>query len=281
MGIRRRYKRLPYYFSWKHPKLFYFVRAIAFPVQVLTLCLVLFAFVTFYQKHFSFEANMRARAANEVSQPERSIVTRAESQQPHNTQSNETISLVKNEAYQTSPETEISAPTKTETTLIAAIIEPPITPPSPVGTALIQRSDRISTKTPPTKIATTSDETDETIASSEPAAEAETKNILGSEWLAEQRNNQYVVQLATSSLHAELVNFAQALPVEGPLVIYPYKKNSENELVYGLSAGLHNSITEANAALEKLPTDSAKYGYWIRATAEINFDATGLTKTPE
>lgn len=288
MGIRRRYKRLRYFFSWKYPKLFHFVRTIAFPVQVLALCLALFAFVSFYQKHFSFEASMRARTNNEVSLPERSIVTRSKSQLSEHQHSEDQLAIAESDEVKTSAkeqkptvttaEKESDVPTETETAIIAAIIDPPLTPPLPTGTALIKRTNANSAQpttklTPPVK--------PELIELAVPESKPEPNEIFDSEWLARQRNNQFVIQLATSSQYNELVSYAKALPVTGPLVIFPFKKNSAGGLVYGLSAGLHDSFTEAKTALDTLPQDSARYGYWIRAVAEINSRVTALAKTPE
>ena len=278
MGIRRRYKRLRYFISWKYPGLFHFLRTIAFPVQVLALCLALFAFVTFYQKHFSFEANMRAHKNNEVSLPERSIVTRTENQGVIAESTEVTLLEKEPEEKQAIAEKEPSLPTETETALIAAIIEPPLTAPLPTGTALIKRSNTNSIQ-PATQAATPT--TPEPIKLAEPEINSTPNKLFDSEWLAAQRGNQFVIQLATSSQYNELVNYAKALPVSGPLAIFPFKKNSSDGLVYGLSAGLHDSLTEAKAALETLPQDSARYGYWIRAVAEINSRVIALESSAE
>ena len=120
MGIKRRYKRLRYYCSWKYPKLFRFVRTVTFPAQVLALCLGLFALVTFYQKNFSFEATMRARTAAEDSLPERSLVARPDTPEIEITAEK---SLESSQAE--SPQAkaiETSKPTQTETATETAII---------------------------------------------------------------------------------------------------------------------------------------------------------------
>jgi len=58
--LRKRYKKFRYTLGWKYPWLYRKLSKAMFPTQVLVLCVSLLAVVSFYKKHYSFEATMRA-----------------------------------------------------------------------------------------------------------------------------------------------------------------------------------------------------------------------------
>ena len=63
MRLKYRLKRFRYVCSWKYPKLYKGLRFAWFPAQVLALCALMAAMVSYYQAHYSFEATARASAA--------------------------------------------------------------------------------------------------------------------------------------------------------------------------------------------------------------------------
>ena len=54
----------------KYPRLYRAVRKLRRPVQLAVLCLVLVWVVDYYQRHYSFEATMRASQTSAISQVE-------------------------------------------------------------------------------------------------------------------------------------------------------------------------------------------------------------------
>lgn len=94
--------------------------------------------------------------------------------------------------------------------------------------------------------------------------------LLNGRWISKQRTDSYIIQLASSTKDAELIEYARRLSSHGPLAIYPFKKTKDGKLLYGLSSGLYGSSTEATKAAALLPIESAQNGSWIRKVADVS-----------
>lgn len=94
--------------------------------------------------------------------------------------------------------------------------------------------------------------------------------LLNGRWISKQRTDNYIIQLAASTKDIELIELAREFSSYGPLAIYPFKKNKDGKLIYGLSSGLFESSIKAFNAASKLPKDSAQHGSWIRKVADVS-----------
>lgn len=286
--LKRRYQRFCYDCSWRYPRLNRFVVKVKFPVQVSALCLALFTFVSFYQKHYSFEASMRAHQAQlanfetntkPLSAFHSTVQTRPES---HNytaspgqgSMTSESDFLMDAGVANGAGSTDTGKIQLNEQILIA----------EKSLRAQVQKAEQaLLIKTRETEILKAK------IAKANELLEAETNRVeqlktgtqtssheqddfllLNGRWISKQRMDSYIIQLASSTKDTELVEYARGLSSQGPLAIYPFKKTKDGKLLFGLSTGLYGSSSEAAAAAAQLPIESAPTGSWIRKVADVS-----------
>jgi septal ring-binding cell division protein DamX len=109
-------------------------------------------------------------------------------------------------------------------------------------------------------------------ASSETAAttiSAGAVEILGPQWLLEQRGDAFTIQYQTSSNMDELVAFSDQFSGDTPATIYPYKQ-SRGTIEYGLARGVFDSFESAKASLQGVPQDLLVHQPWIRPIADVS-----------
>lgn len=88
--------------------------------------------------------------------------------------------------------------------------------------------------------------------------------IHGADWLAEQLETSFVIQLESSS-NVDLMKVrARSLEAAETLAIYPTTLSADGEVTYGLSYGLYPTLADARQANDALPEDLKRFGTWIR-----------------
>lgn len=241
MGLRRKYKRFRYYCSWRYPRLTRFAQKVAFPVQVGALCITLYAAVTLYQQHYSFEATMRAHESRQI----------IASQNPTPL------------AFDTEIPLAAAIDGTHANTSTSAIVERQTNQSNTVVPGLEKHEDDL-----------------QPIANYIDLQQPSIVELLDSKWILNQNSQSFVIQLAISSNEAELKKYARSLPLAGPSAMYPFKRTTEGKVTYGLSSGLYNSNAEALSALASLPEGTEQYGSWIRKIADIRAQITDLELQP-
>ena len=93
--------------------------------------------------------------------------------------------------------------------------------------------------------------------------------VYNADWLLKQDADAYVVQLASSTVKPELFQKAFVLSETYPVVVYPFKKTRNNQLMYGYAIGMYGSFNEAQKGANKLSASAVEEGVWIRSVGEI------------
>ncbi|OED42704.1 hypothetical protein AB833_05620 [Chromatiales bacterium (ex Bugula neritina AB1)] len=89
------------------------------------------------------------------------------------------------------------------------------------------------------------------------------------EWLSQQAETKFTIQVGSSTDLAFLQRFAEQLPADFPNVIYHYKYSENQQPEYGLASGLFDSRKRANEAIGTLPEKHRRYDPWVRRIGEI------------
>jgi len=278
--LRKRYKKFRYTLGWKYPWLYRKLSKAMFPTQVLVLCVSLLAVVSFYKKHYSFEATMRASEQTYTTDYIHPL-------SPANTPASSKVSAVNREVPAVITNTREVNP------------QPSVTQPAVVPVSLT-RDNNISTVVVKTEIQKSDDALLAEVLKAEAylqqkkqqtkrleerverarqllrAAETDMAErektgtqILTEQWIQQQPENHFVVQIASSSDSELLQDYAGRNPLHTPLAIYPYKINKTGNVVYGLSTGLFIDRQDAMTELPRLNKISKRHGVWVRKISDI------------
>lgn len=289
--LKKRYKKIRYTLGWKYPWLYSKLSSAVFPAQLLLLCVSLLALVGFYQKHYSFEATMRASE-------NKSTTDYIHPLSPAHTGISTKNTTVHNEA---------SAITTTpRTVILQSAVEQAATQPEVVPASLT-RDNSLSAAVTKTEIQKSDDallaevikaeawlrqkkqQTKRLEARVERARQllrsAETNTaeqqepktrLLTGEWVQQQPENHFVVQIASSTNFELLQDYATRNPLTAPLAIYPYKVSKTGNVVYGLSTGLFIDRQDAMNELPRLTEISKRHGVWVRKIADLKTNLASL-----
>ncbi len=88
-------------------------------------------------------------------------------------------------------------------------------------------------------------------------------------WVLFQPQTKFTLQLATSRERDYIMEFAQTLPLDGPLAVYPFVIKSNGRQVYGLLNGIFDNTDEALAAIDAMPAEVRKFKPWIRPIKQL------------
>lgn len=88
-------------------------------------------------------------------------------------------------------------------------------------------------------------------------------------WLLKHDAGSYVAQLASSTDKPDLYQKAFELSDNNSVIVYPFKKTSNNQLMYGYAIGIYDSFNDAQKDVAKLPESAVAEGVWIRSVGEI------------
>ncbi len=107
----------------------------------------------------------------------------------------------------------------------------------------------------------------------QPVPEPEEPRVLraveNERWVLFQPNTKFTLQLATSRERGYIMEFAQTLPLDGPLAVYPFVIKSNGRQVYGLLNGIFDTTDEALAAIDAMPAEVRKFKPWIRPIKQL------------
>ena len=316
MRLKYQLKRFRYVCSWKYPKLYKGLRFAWFPAQVLALCALMAAMVSYYQAHYSFEATARASAAASTTdnsrllsannaalknKPRLYVAAYAERKQIDNSDATPAPIAAENTADAPTESTnptdaaeivhaalpKISNPDKAAETpakeilSLTTLVEKKEAHESLVAMLLkseelrnqkLQKNKRIEvprvrvTGLPGSAAPSTANRVDSKL------------KVHSEQWLQAQPSSHYLVQIASSTDHELLTQFAKNNPLSGPLAIYPSRVSEQGNVQYGLSTGLFASRADAMAELPKLAEASKRHGVWVRKVAAVQEKMTSLKR---
>jgi DamX protein len=103
----------------------------------------------------------------------------------------------------------------------------------------------------------------------EPEVQRVVRAVENERWVLFQPQTKFTLQLATSRERDYIMEFAQTLPLDGPLAVYPFVIKSNGRQVYGLLNGLFDSTDEALAAINAMPAEVRQFKPWIRPIKQL------------
>ncbi len=87
-------------------------------------------------------------------------------------------------------------------------------------------------------------------------------------WVQSQPQDGYTIQFGASVNKGELIDFAYEHLTNGA-VIYPFKRTSNDQTLYGVSSGLYTSVSSALRAIDNMPADAVVNDPWIRPISKL------------
>lgn len=87
-------------------------------------------------------------------------------------------------------------------------------------------------------------------------------------WVQSQPQDGYTIQFGASVNKGELIDFANEHLTQGA-VIYPFKRTSNDQTLYGVSSGLYDSVSSALRAIDNMPADAVVNDPWIRPIGKL------------
>ncbi len=258
--LKHRFKRFRYYNEARHPTLFRVLDFALFPSQVFVLIIAVWAMVSFYQKHYSHEAYIQQyanhSAANTAARRDHSS---------HLDQNNAKVTTASSDPalqYNNSgAPLEVAPVAPAQTTNVEALDLQAIDR-SAAGNVAALPEDTFAA---PARAAVV--KTPEQATLRKPLMPEVT--LHDSSWILNQPRNRFVIQLASSSDDVLLVQYARDTQIPTPAALYPFKRNLDQQLVYGLSTGSYASYDLASKAISSLDAELIKFGTWIRPVSTI------------
>ena len=244
--LRRRFRRFRYNNQARFPRLFVIFDMAKLPLQIMLVALPLWIAVGFYDDHFSYQANndrLKKSRSMVVEKPPTSIIDESVVTVTIDRQAGEALSSMIDP--------------------VAEVINSPAKETIPKDASTLNNSAQLPGK--PDKVA----ELDDVVTriagpSSIHNEKLNTTSLRDASWLVAQSNASFVIQFE-SSRNVELMRQqARKLSTSEELALYPYKFSQDGDLVYGLSYGLYDSLSEARAANASLPEEMRRFGSWIR-----------------
>ncbi len=306
LRLKKRIIRLRYYFSWKYPKLCSYWRKGAFPIQLAALCLGLYGAVNFYTDNFSYAAAMKTplpqlpvSAQRERSNrllyasPNQNLDTAqpvpmatpvsapvAATQKPAKNPE-KAHQMLRYQALRAEASVGQMPPQHTANNTIAAISNVPLSAPEPTATsaekmvlnqkaltAEVRRAEEIlQEKKRQAQVLEIKIQNARALLNTSKLV-PEKAPIYTHRWLGAQNPSRYVIQLASSTNYKELLDFVSDKQLQQPIAIYPFKKSRAGTVVYGVSAGLYSTSSEAMKSASSLSNTKA-HGVWIRKVADL------------
>ncbi len=265
--LHRRYRRFRYNNMARFPRLFVILDMAKLPLQILLIALPLWIAVGFYDDNFSYQANnerlKKSRAAAIAELPPAPLVD--------DNLSDDQLADGKQVTIDRLPDTAQSGKDSGAMAVKSLPVEEAIYPQdSDLDTADLVDSplDKVARiDSDIERIAGPSDifAVDASIDTVLPSTALSQEPLLrDASWLAAQPDASFVVQFESSGNVDLMRRQVRKFQTSEALALYPYKVSQEGDLVYGLSYGLYDSLSEARAASVAMPAEMSRYGVWIR-----------------
>ena len=276
--LKHSYNKACYVCSWKYPRLHDFLLAAKFPTQLLALCFALYIAVGFYQQHFSFEAHQRNAVKTSSSENIHPLAFKTyvstfsvtQYEVPATVRSTELNSATITALHANNDQSLAVVASKSDDadfpSLPAVQVHSADARPAENADAVLLDQVLIAEELLKLKKQQTR-RLEEKVARAKGVLQAH--NLHNEEWLLQQPDNHFIVQIAASSEPKLLEEFIRTKPVKGPIAIYPFKLNKEGKLMYGLSSGLYIAREDAVSDLAQLSEISQHNGVWVRKVAAI------------
>ena len=255
--LRRRYRRFRYHNQARFPRLFVIFEMVEFPLQLLAVALPFWLVVSFYDNHYSYRAKNVQRSpvltvdttprqtAEPTDDNHTAVAINRSMAQPAKAQTGNTDSLVAFERPAVTP------------------VVIPATQPLAEPDKLAELSSVVARLSGPTQIHLTR------VTGKPEPIERSRPVLLDAGWLKDQPESSFVIQVASSVNVDRLRQQADKFSTVEPPVIYPYKVSVNGDVIFGLSYGLYETLTQAKQANSEMPTDLQRFGSWIRQVGPL------------
>lgn len=247
--INRHYRNIAYALSWKYPRLYSALQRFAFPIQLTFLCLIMFKAVSAYQSNFSYDASVQsARSAD-------------------NTVALNSAPAVKTQSSQTEPARENTLHSK-KILATKKSLQEEIHRAEMVLKGKKREIRELETKLKNAKALLTSEYLEAGLVQRSVDA-GEPVLMRNEEWIQSREADEFIIQIASSTDFQSLLQIMAQLDLEKPVATYPFKRDKDGNLVYGVSMGVYPSRNAARLIESKLPDGFDQHGTWIRPISEI------------
>ena len=88
-------------------------------------------------------------------------------------------------------------------------------------------------------------------------------------WVFQQPEGQFTIQYRSSPDKELLYEEARQLPATSSVGVFPFKKTSRNQLLYGYASGTYDTLESAEQTIQSLPPKARAHGPWIRPIKEL------------
>ncbi len=260
--LRRRYKRFRYNNQARFPRLFVILEMAEFPLQLLAVALPLWLVVSFYDDHFSYRAKNAQRAP--VSAVDTTPRQTAEPIEVDN-------SLVAIDRGAEQPVEE--ALTESADTLVAVkspSVTPVVVPGNETETQPLAEPDKLAELSSVVeRISGPAQIHIDRLTSKPEPIERSGPVLRDAGWLKDQAESSFVIQLESSVNVDRMRQQINRLSTAEQLAIYPYKVSVNGDVVYGLSYGLYDTLSQAKQANSEMPAELRRFGSWIRQVGPL------------
>lgn len=278
--LRRRYRRFRYNNQARFPRLFVILDMAKLPLQILLVALPLWLAVGFYDDHFSY------RAKNELRNAAIPVVdTLPNMADPSITVANTTDpKIADNEnASDTVPEDGVIAINRNAgeaqsvdrgsatDSLIVVKREPA---PQNVLLSDIETVGDVQSAELTDKATELNSVVERISGPAQIHIDRLTKEagplvLRDAGWLKDQSDTSFVIQVESSANVERMRQQIKKLRSPEQLAIYPYKVSVDGDVVYGLSYGLYETLTDAKNANATMPAEMRRFGSWIRQVGPL------------
>lgn len=302
--LKRRYRRFRYNNQARYPRLFVILNMLKLPFQLLLVAVPLWIVVAAYNDHFSYEAQQQHGGM--VSGFDLGIVPEDESSTVAVVAIDRTAPvLIEGVGEQADANAELmqvepmlkreALVTESNTLSVDSLPMPSLAASTASGPELLDNGDNVIVKSVPyspieelpddgrvvTQVLRPESAKDAEVVAlveqlSGPAQIHRESSALGvqprvrsAEWLVEQDDSSFVIQLESSANHVIMQQQARKLSTAGDLAIYPFVVSNNGEVIYGMSYGLYSTLEQAKKASTELPGDLVRFGTWIRQVGTL------------
>ena len=88
-------------------------------------------------------------------------------------------------------------------------------------------------------------------------------------WVFQQPEGRFTIQYRSSTDKELLYEDARLLPSTSSVGVFPFKKTSRNQMLYGYASGVYDTLESAEQTIQSLSPKARAHGPWIRPIKEL------------
>lgn len=88
-------------------------------------------------------------------------------------------------------------------------------------------------------------------------------------WVFQQKDGKFTIQYRSSTDKELLYEDARQLPANSSAGVFPFKRTSRKQLMYGYASGIYDTLESAEQAIQSLPSKAREHGPWIRPITQL------------